>query len=110
MVYSTEPRLTPNIKSGKIPWRSIDATFVVLQGIDTRICVLQPGSYSTDVTFNLDNRRNKDQVTVSVCNLNSRDRTRNRCIPGVLPSHMQRSVTTSVNLNLQKSYKCNKYI
>ncbi|XP_071169621.1 uncharacterized protein [Mytilus edulis] len=88
--------------SGKIPWRPIDVTFVVLEGNGTKIYVRQPGSYSIDVTLNFDNRRNKDQVTVSVCILNSRD-TGNRCIPEVLSSHMQRSVTASVNLNLQKS-------
>ncbi|CAC5395998.1 unnamed protein product [Mytilus coruscus] len=87
---------------GKIPWRPIDSNVVVLEGNGTTICVLQPGSYYIDVTLNLDNRRNKDPVTVSVCILNSRDRNGNRCIPEVLPAHMQRSVTVSVNLNLQK--------
>ncbi|CAG2188369.1 unnamed protein product [Mytilus edulis] len=87
---------------GKVPWRPIEATFVILEENGTKICVLQPASYSIDVMLNLDNRRNKDQVTVSVCILNSRD-TGNRCIPEVLSSHMQRSVTASVNLNLQKS-------
>ncbi|CAG2191796.1 unnamed protein product [Mytilus edulis] len=83
-----------NLQKGNAIWvfvKGLNRIYQLSNGIDTRICVLQPGSYSTDVTFNLDSRRNKDQVTVSVCNLNSRDRTRNRCIPGVLPSHMQRS-------------------
>ncbi|CAG2191797.1 unnamed protein product [Mytilus edulis] len=88
--------------SGKVPWLSIDANFVALKGNGTTICIIQPGSYSIDLTLNVDNRRNNDTVTISVCILNSRDRNGNRCIPGVLPAHMQRSLTASVNLNLQK--------
>lgn len=88
--------------SGKIPWLSIDTKFVSLKGNGTTIFVLQPGSYSIDLTLNLDNRRHNDRFAVSVCILNSRDRNGNRCIPEVLPAHMQRSLTASVNLNLQK--------
>ncbi|CAG2191799.1 unnamed protein product [Mytilus edulis] len=90
------------ITSGKIPWRPIDSKTVALEGNGTMICVLQPALFSIDVMLNLDNKRNNDSVAVSVCILNSRDRNGNQSIPEVLSEHMQRSVTVSANLNLQK--------
>lgn len=90
------------VTSGKIPWRHIDSKTVGLEGNGTMICVLQPGSFSIDVMLNLVTRHHKDQVTVYVCILNSRDRTGDRCISEVLSAHMRRSVTVSANLNLQK--------
>lgn len=87
---------------GEIPWTFLAASFLILDKTGTNITVLQPGSYSIDVSLNFDNRRNKDPHPIYMCILNSIDSTYERCTPEVIPARIQRSVTVRVDLNLKK--------
>ncbi|XP_063434105.1 uncharacterized protein LOC134715688 [Mytilus trossulus] len=89
--------------SVKIPWTFQDASFLILDDNSTDITILQPGSYSVDVSLNFFNRRNNDSKPIYMCILNSLDRTYERCTPEVIPAGIQRSVTVRIDMNLKKS-------
>ncbi|CAC5411067.1 unnamed protein product [Mytilus coruscus] len=88
--------------SGNIGWKLLATTFLKLDETGTNISMLQSGSYSIDVSLNFDNRRNKDQTSLSVCILNSGDNDDDPCTTEVLLARTQRSVLVGANLNLQK--------
>lgn len=88
--------------SGKIPWTFDNASFLILDDNGTDITILQPGSYSVDVSLNFYNRRNNDSKPIYMCILNSINSTYERCTPEVIPAGIRRSVTVRIDLNLKK--------